>query len=415
MNNDNLDLTNRLKERFLRYISFNTQSNPRSGNHPSTDSQLEFAKMLADELIKIGLCDVSVDEKAYIMGTLPSNIGRKAPAVGFIAHIDSSPDYSAQHIKPQIIDNYNGRDIVLNTTLDIVMKVNEFPELTTYVGQTLITTDGTTLLSADDKAGVAEIVTAVEYLIENPQIERGDIKIGFTPDEEIGQGADFFDVEKFGAAFAYTLDGDEVGVLEFENFNAAGATVTFRGRMVHPGSAKGKMVNSLHIARKFMSMLPSEQAPEHTENYEGFFHLMSVNGNVEKTIIEYIIRDHDKTLFEKKKLMMQGIAAQLNLEFDGAVELEMKDQYYNMLEKIEPVKYIVDLAHEAMLDCGIQPRVKPIRGGTDGARLSYMGLPCPNIFAGGLNFHGPYEFVSLQSMNKAVEVILKIVEKVKDL
>jgi len=401
-------------DRFLRYIKVDTQSDPKSGLHPSTNSQLEFAKILAAELNTIGLSNVSVDEKAYVMATLPSNINRKVPVVGFVAHVDSSPDFSAKNINPQFVENYDGGDIVLNAEENIVMLVKDFPELRKYIGQTLITTDGTTLLSADDKSGLAEIVTAMEYLVEHPEIEHGEVKVGFTPDEEIGEGADFFDVQKFGADFAYTMDGDVVGSLEYENFNAASAKVAIIGRIVHPGSAKNMMKNSMLIAQKFISMLPAAEVPEHTEKYEGFFHLTQINGKVERTEMEFIIRDHDRDLFEKRKKLIQGIANQLNIEYgEGSINLVLKDQYYNMAEKIEPVKYIVDIAVEAMKECGIEPEIKAIRGGTDGARLSYMGLPCPNIFDGGLYFHGPYELIPVQSMEKAVEMILKIIEKVQ--
>ncbi|MBN2806308.1 MAG: peptidase T, partial [Prolixibacteraceae bacterium] len=330
------------------------------------------------------------------------------------AHVDASPDFSGKNINPQFVENYDGKAIVLNKELGIVLDPKMFPELLKYQGQTLITTDGTTLLSADDKAGLAEIVTAMEYLIEHPEIPHGEIKIGFTPDEEIGEGADFFDVQKFGADFAYTLDGGEIGELEYENFNAASAKVAIHGRIVHPGFAKNKMKNAILIAQKFMNMLPANEVPQHTEGFEGFYHLMDIQGKVELTTMEFIIRDHHRGKFETRKQLFQGIVDHLNLEFGaGTVVLEMRDQYYNMLEKIEPVKYIVDLAEEAMLECNITPKIKAIRGGTDGARLSYMGLPCPNIFAGGHNFHGKYEFVPVDSMVKAVEVILKIVEKVQ--
>jgi tripeptide aminopeptidase len=399
-------------KRFIKYVKVDTQSDPKSGMHPSTASQLEFSKNLAQELIEIGLSNVSVDEKAYVMATLPSNIDRKSLVVGFIAHVDTSSDSSGKNVNPQFVANYVGKDIILNTAENIVMSPVEFPELLNYVGQTLITTDGTSLLGADDKAGVAEIVTAMEFLVQHPEIPHGEVKICFTPDEEIGEGADYFDVEKFNADFAYTIDGDELGVIEFENFNAASAKITINGRIVHPGYAKNKMKNSMLIAQQLLSMLPADEIPEQTEGYEGFFHLTEISGKVEKTQMEFIIRDHNRPLFEKRKNIMQGIAHQLNKEFgDGTVELIMKDQYYNMLEKIEPVKYIIDIASEAMLECGIQPKIKAIRGGTDGARLSYMGLPCPNIFAGGQNFHGRFEFIPEESMVKAVEVILKIIEK----
>jgi tripeptide aminopeptidase len=401
-------------KRFIRYAKIDTQSDSRSGKHPSTATQLEFSKNLANELTEIGLINVSVDERAYIMATLPSNINREIPVVGFIAHIDTSSDSSGKNVNPQFVLNYDGKDIILNEKENIVMSPKEFPELLDYVGQTLITTDGTSLLGADDKAGITEIVTAMEFLVQHPEIPHGDVKIGFTPDEEIGEGADFFDIEKFGASFAYTIDGDELGVIEYENFNAASAKVTINGRTVHPGYAKNKMKNSILIAQKFLSMLPAAEIPERTDGFEGFFHLTELSGKVEKTEMEFIIRDHNRTIFEKRKELIREITDQLNLAYgEATVELILKDQYYNMLEKIEPVKYIIDIASEAMLECGVQPIIKAIRGGTDGARLSYMGLPCPNIFAGGQNFHGRYEFIPENSMVKAVEVILKIIDKVQ--
>jgi tripeptide aminopeptidase len=404
----------KLIERFIRYIKVETTSDPKSGLHPSTPSQLDFSKNLADELKSIGLTDVSVDEKAYVMASLPSNIKQKVPVVGFIAHVDTSPDFSGKNVNPQFVENYDGKAIVLNKEQDISLDPKVFPELLKYQGQTLITTDGTTLLSADDKAGLAEIVTAMEYLLSHPEIPHGEIKLGFTPDEEIGEGADYFDVQKFGADFAYTLDGGEIGELEYENFNAASAKVAIHGRIVHPGFAKNKMKNAILVAQKFMNMLPANEVPQHTEGFEGFYHLMDIQGKVELTTLEFIIRDHHRGKFEERKKQFRGIVDYLNLEYgEGTVVLEMKDQYYNMLEKIEPVKYIVDIAEQAMLECNIKPIIKAIRGGTDGARLSYMGLPCPNIFAGGHNFHGKYEFVPVDSMVKSVEVILKIVEKVQ--
>jgi len=406
-----LNVTNR----FIKYVKTDTQSDPKSGLHPSTGSQLDFSRYLARDLSEIGLSDVSVDDKAYVMATLPSNISKKTPVVGFIAHVDTSSDSSGKNVNPQFIFNYDGKDILLNEKENMVMSPHVFPELLNYVGQTLITTDGTTLLGADDKAGIAEIVTAMEFLVQHPEFKHGEVKICFTPDEEIGEGADFFDVEKFGADFAYTLDGDELGVIEYENFNAASARVVFNGRIVHPGYAKNKMKNSMLVAQKFLAMLPANEIPERTEGFEGFFHLIEISGKVERTEMEFIIRDHNRALFEKRKQQMKDITDQLNLEYGGGtVDLTLKDQYYNMLEKIEPVKYIIDIASEAMLECGVQPKIKAIRGGTDGARLSYMGLPCPNIFAGGQNFHGRYEFIAEESMVKAVEVILKIVEKVRE-
>jgi len=402
-----------LIERFIRYIKVETTSDPKSGLHPSTPSQLEFAKQLAAELIEIGLSDVSVDDNAYVMATLPSNIEKKVPVVGFIAHVDASPDFSGKNIQARFVENYDGGKITLNNDLGIELDPEVFPELLKYKGQTLITTDGTTLLSADDKAGLAEIVTAMEYLIRHPEIKHGDIKVGFTPDEEIGQGADFFNVEKFGADFAYTLDGGELGELEYENFNAASAKVKINGRIVHPGFAKNKMRNSLLIAQQFLNMLPANEVPQHTEGFEGFYHLMEMNGKVEETNMEFIIRDHNMDVFIQRKKLFNAIVEHLNLQYgEGAVELDMNDQYYNMLEQIKPVMYVVDIAEAAMIECGVTPIKKAIRGGTDGARLSYMGLPCPNVFAGGHNFHGKYEFVPVQSMVKAVEVVLKIVEKV---
>ena len=393
---------NNVVDRFIRYIKVDTQSDPKSGLHPSTVTQLDFAKELAKELESIGLQDVSVDEKSYIMATLPANIETDVPVIGFISHVDTSPDYTAKNVQPQFVENYDGEKIVLNKKENIVLNPEQFPELLRYNGDTLITTDGTTLLGADDKAGVAEIVTAMEYLINHPEIKHGEIKVGFTPDEEIGEGADFFDVEKFGADFAYTMDGGEIGELEYQNFNAAMATVTVNGRIVHPGYAKNKMVNSMLIAQKFIAMLPTGEVPEKTIGFEGFFHLMSIEGEVEKTTFQYIIRDHNRDLFEKRKQIFEGVASQLNIEFGAeTVVVDMKDQYYNMLEQIKPVMHIVDIAEEAMKECGVTPLLKAIRGGTDGARLSYMGLPCPNIFAGGHNFHGRYEFIPVNSMKKS--------------
>lgn len=409
-------MNDRVVDRFIRYVKVETTSDPRSGLHPSTPTQLAFAKDLAEELKAIGLSEVSVDDRAYVMATLPSNIEKNVPVVGFVAHVDASPDFSGKNVNPQLVENYNGEKILLNKELNIELDPELFPELLQYEGQTLITTDGTTLLSADDKAGLSEIVSAMEYLIEHPEIPHGTIKVGFTPDEEIGQGADFFDVEKFGADFAYTMDGGELGELEYENFNAAGAKVKINGRIVHPGFAKNKMKNSILIAQQFLNMLPANEVPQHTEGFEGFYHLMEFVGKVEETRLEFIIRDHNRSIFEHRKALFEGIVNQLNLQYgEGTVELDMKDQYYNMLEKIKPVKYVVDIAEQAMIDCGITPKIKAIRGGTDGARLSYMGLPCPNVFAGGHNFHGKYEFVPVESMKKAVEVILKIVEKVMEI
>jgi len=400
-------------DRFLKYVVVDTQSDTDTGLTPSTPGQMEFAEKLADELKAIGLQDVTLDENGYVMATVPATTQKDVPVIGFVAHMDTSPDFSGKHVKPRVINNYQGGDIVLNEAKGITLKVNDFPEVEHYKGQDLVVTDGTTLLGADDKAGVAEIVTAAEYLIQHPEIEHGKIRFGFTPDEEIGAGADHFNVEQFGAEFAYTLDGSQIGELEYENFNAAGAKVTVNGRMVHPGYAKNKMRNSIRIANQIMTMLPRHETPEHTDGYEGFYHLMSFNGDVEKTEMMYIIRDFKRDRFEDRKKEMQHLINKINAEYgQGTAVVEIKDQYYNMREKVEPVMHVVDFAKQAMEEVGVTPIVKPIRGGTDGSRLSYMGLPCPNIFAGGHNFHGRFEFVPVQSMQKAVEVILKISELV---
>jgi len=368
-----------------------------------------FAQHLENELKEMGLSNISLDENGYLMATLPGNIsGRKVPTVGFIAHLDTSPDMSGHHVSPRIVENYDGSSITLNTEKGIVLSPDEFPELLNYVGQTLIVTDGNTLLGADDKAGIAEIITAVDYLIKHPEIKHGDIRIAFNPDEEIGKGAHKFDVERFGADWAYTMDGGEIGELEYENFNAAVARVTFKGRNVHPGSAKHKMINSIRIANQFAIMLPRWETPEHTEGYEGFYHLISIEGTVEETVLTYIIRDHDRDRFERRKKELEHLARKINHEFPDCVTLEIKDQYYNMREKIEPVMHIISVAEQAMRNAGVTPKVVPIRGGTDGAQLSFKGLPCPNIFAGGLNFHGRYEYVPVESMRKASEVIVEI-------
>lgn len=396
-------------ERFIRYAKDYTTSDPESKTCPSTKRQMDFMKKLEAELKEIGLHEVELDKNGYLMATIPANTSEKAPVIGFIAHVDTSPDFAGENVQPQIVEKYNGKVIQLknNVTIDPV----EFPEIIQYKGQDIITADGTTLLGADDKAGVAEIVTAAEILLNSEKIKHGKIRIGFTPDEEIGRGADKFDVKKFGADFAYTLDGGEIGELEFENFNAAGAKITIQGRSVHPGFAKDKMINATLAAHKIISMLPPTQRPEHTEKYEGFYHLMSLNGNVEKAEMQFIIRDHDFEKFEEKKKLLKEIVQLVNMEFGRElVQLELKDQYYNMRQKIEPVMHVVERAKEAMKKAGIQPNVKAIRGGTDGARLSYEGLPCPNIFAGGHNFHGPFEFIPIPSMQKAVEVILNIAE-----
>lgn len=400
-----------ITDRFLKYVSFDTQSDPASDTTPSTKKQWDIANHLVEELQAIGLQDVSIDDHAYIMATLPGNVEHKVPVIGFISHFDTSPDYTATNVKPQIHKNYDGQDIVLNQENNIVLSPSYFDDLLMYKGQTLITTDGTTLLGADDKAGVAEIVTAMEYLIQHPEIKHGEIRIGFTPDEEIGLGAHKFDVDKFNAEWAYTMDGSQVGELEYENFNAAGAVVTVHGKIVHPGYAKGKMVNSMLIANEFISALPKNEIPQETEGYEGFFHLTDIKGSVEKTTLEYIIRDHDMDLYEKRKLLMLATAKGINDKIGSeAIEVTIKDQYFNMREKVEPVMHIVDVAEQAMKDLGIKPLIKAIRGGTDGSQLSYKGLPCPNIFAGGHNFHGRYEYVPVESMIKATEVIVKIAE-----
>ena len=396
-------------ERFLRYVKIDTQSDPESETCPSTSKQWNLANLLVQELKGMGMADVSIDDKAYIMATLPSNLDKKIPTIGFISHFDTSPDFSATDVNPQIHKNYDGKDIVLNN--EITLSPNYFEDLLLYKGQTIITTDGNTLLGADDKAGIAEIMTAMDYLIKHPEIKHGEIKVGFTPDEEIGRGAHLFDVEKFGADWAYTMDGSQIGELEFENFNAAGAKVKIGGKIVHPGYAKGKMINSMLIASEFINALPKNEIPEKTEGYEGFFHLTQIKGDVESTELQYIIRDHDKVLFEKRKSDFQEVANQLNKKNgNDLIQVEIKDQYYNMREKIEPVMHIVDIAEEAMKSLGIKPLIKAIRGGTDGSQLSYKGLPCPNIFAGGHNFHGRYEYVPLESMIKASEVIVKIAE-----
>ena len=395
-------------DKFIKYVKIDTESDTQTGMTPSTPGQMVLAQELVKELEEMGMSQVSLDENGYVMAVLPSNIDKEVPTVGFISHMDTSPDFTGKHVKPQFVENYDGGDIVLNKEKNIIMKVADFPD---FKGQTLITTDGTTLLGADDKAGVAEIMTAVEYLINHPEIKHGAVHVGFTPDEEIGQGADFFNVQKFGADFAYTLDGGELVELQFENFNAAYAEVTFKGRNVHPGMAKDKMINSMNIVQEFRSQLPKDEVPERTENYEGFYHLLGIEGSVENSKLKYIIRDFDITAYEARKHKFETICKELQLQYgEENVILEMKDQYFNMREKIEPVKYIVDIAEQSMKDVGVTPMVVPIRGGTDGSRLSYMGLPCPNIFAGGHNFHGRFEYVPVNSMQKAVDVILKVVE-----
>lgn len=395
-------------ERFIKYVKFDTKANDDSNTVPSTPGQLVLAKELGKELEQLGLSDVSVDENGYVMATLPSNIDRKVPTVGFIAHMDTSPDMSGTNVNPRFVENYDGGDIKLSE--EVTLSPKEFSELKEYIGETLITTDGTTLLGADDKAGIAEIITAIEYLMEHPELPHGTIKIGFTPDEEIGRGPNHFDVQKFGADLAYTMDGGAVGELEYENFNAAGAKVTIHGRNVHPGYAKNKMVNSVLIANEFIALLPENETPQTTEGYEGFYHLNSINGDVEKTVLSYIIRDFDQESFEGRKQHMAQLAEELNKKYPNRVSIEIKDQYKNMREKIEPVMYVVENAVKAMELAGVKPLVRPIRGGTDGARLSFVGLPTPNIFAGGLNFHGKYEYVPVSSMEKAVQVILNLVD-----
>lgn len=404
-------MTTTLTNRFLKYVSFHTTSDESTRLTPSTPGQMVFAQYLAEELKSIGMSDVTLDDNGYIMATLPANTDDK-PVVGFIAHMDTAPDASGKDIKARIVNGYDGKDIVLNAEKGIVLETAVYPEITRYKGQDIIVTDGTTLLGADDKAGVAEIVTAMEYLCRHPEVKHGKIRIGFTPDEEIGEGADHFDVKAFGCDFAYTMDGGAIGELEFENFNAASLKVSIHGVNVHPGYGYRKMKNSMVIANRFMSMLPADETPAETQGYEGFFHLVGMSGSVEQTTLTYIIRDHDRDHFEARKQLAVQIADQLNDEYgEGTVEVAMHDQYYNMREKVEPVMHIVTLVEEAMKEVGVTPKVQPIRGGTDGARLSFEGLPCPNIFAGGENFHSRFEYVPVQSMDKAMQVILKIIEK----
>ncbi|MDA9335398.1 peptidase T [Flavobacteriaceae bacterium] len=397
--------------RFISYVKIDTESDPDSASTPSTEKQWDLANKLADELKAIGMQEVSIDENAYIMATLPSNVSHQVPTIGFVSHFDTSPDFTAAHVNPQIIENYDGKDIVLNKDENIVLSPDYFEDLLLYKGKTLITTDGTTLLGADDKAGVCEIVSAMEYLIQHPELKHGTIKVGFTPDEEIGRGAHKFDVKKFGADWAYTMDGSQIGELEYENFNAAGAKVKVKGKIVHPGYAKGKMVNSMYYASKFIEALPKNETPEKTEGYEGFYHLHNMEGNVEDSLLHYIIRDHDRDKFERRKQYLIDLVDSMNSEFGSSIfEIEINDQYYNMKEMVVPVMQIVDLAEDAMKALNITPLIKPIRGGTDGSQLSFMGLPCPNIFAGGHNFHGRYEYVPLESILSATEVICKIAE-----
>lgn len=398
----------KLVDRFLDYVSYDTQSDELTNMTPSTPGQKIFVKHLKEELEKMNLEDISLDDNGYLMATLPANTDKKIPVIGFIAHVDTAPDMSGKHVKPRFVENYDGGDIILNMEKEILLSPKEFPELKNYIGQTLIVTDGTTLLGADDKAGIAEIVTAVAYLQAHPEIKHGKIRIAFNPDEEIGKGAHKFDVARFGCDFAYTMDGGEIGELEYENFNAASAKITIKGRNVHPGSAKHKMINSIRVASNFIAMLPRWETPEHTEGYEGFYHLIGIEGNVEQTTLSYIIRDHDRNRFESRKREIEHLVRKTNTEYPGCASVEINDQYYNMREKIEPVMYVVNYAEEAMRAAGVKPKVQPIRGGTDGAQLSFKGLPCPNIFAGGLNFHGRYEYVPVPSMEKATEVIVNI-------
>lgn len=399
-------------DRFISYVTIDTQSDPNSDSTPSTEKQWVLAKNLVEELNQIGLEDVSIDANSYIMATLPSNIDKEVPVVGFISHFDTSPDFTGTNVNPRLIHNYDGKDIVLNEENNIVLSPDYFDDLLLYKGQTLIVTDGTTLLGADDKAGITEIMTAMEYLIQHPEIQHGPIRIGFTPDEEIGRGAHKFDVKKFNAEWAYTIDGSRVGELEYENFNAAGAKITATGKSVHPGYAKGKMVNAIGLIGEFMNLLPKKEVPELTAGRDGFFHINQLRGEIEKAELELIIRDHDKSLFEDRKELLKNIISDLNKKHGDYLSVEIKDQYFNMKQKIEPVFHVVDIAKEAMQELGIEPIIKPIRGGTDGSQLSYMGLPCPNIFAGGHNFHGKYEYVPVESMQKAVDVIVKICELV---
>ncbi len=400
----------KVEERFIRYARIDTQSDPENEQCPSTEKQWNLAKLLAKELQAMGLEDVTLDDHAYVMATLPANTDKDIPVIGFIAHMDTAPDFTAENVKPQLHKNYDGGNLILNKEQDIIMSPKDFGELSGYKGQTLITTDGNTLLGADDKAGIAEIIAAVEYLMEHPEIKHGKVRIAFNPDEEVGRGAHLFDVKKFGAKWAYTLDGGPVGELEFENFNAAGAKVTIQGKSVHPGTAYHTMVNSMLIAGEFIRSFPEKETPQETRGHEGFFHLYQMEGRVEKTILQYIIRDHDRKLFKEKKNLFMEKAEAINKKYGPVLKVEMEDQYYNMREKIEPQMHIIEIAEGAMKTLGIKPVVKAIRGGTDGAQLSFKGLPCPNLFTGGHNYHGRYEYIPVESMYKAVDVIVKIVE-----
>lgn len=400
-----------LVERFIKYVKIDTQSDVKSPTCPSTEKQFDLANVIIEDLKDIGLKDISLDENGYIMATLPSNIDKDVPTIGFIAHMDTAPDYSGKDVNPRIVEDYDGKEIVLSAEDNTIMSPSDFPELLNYKGQNLIVTDGRTLLGADNKAGIAEILEAVDHLVKNPEIKHGEIKVGFTPDEEIGRGANLFDVEKFGAKYAYTIDGGEIGELEYENFNAATVKLKITGRNIHPGTAKNKMINSMIIGMELNGMLPADQRPEHTEKYEGFFLLHKIEGSVENTEMTYIVRDHDRAKFLSKKELITEAAVYLNSKYgEGAVEVEITDSYFNMKEKIEPVMEIIDIAKKSMEEVGVTPIIKPIRGGTDGARLSYMGLPCPNIFTGGHNFHGKFEYIPVESMKKAVEVIIKVAE-----
>lgn len=399
----------KILDKFLRYVALDTTSDPESPTQPSTQKQLELSKLLVKELQELGIADATLDKDGYVMATIEANCDCNIPTIGFIAHVDTAPDVSGANIKPQIISNYDGGDILLSKESGLSLKVEEFPEMVQYKGQTIITTDGTTLLGADDKAGVAEIMSAVEYIVNHPEFKHGKIKIGFTPDEEIGHGVDAFDVARFGADYAYTMDGGMIGELEYENFNAAGAKVHIQGRNIHPGYAKNKMINAIIVAMELNAMLPVEQRPEFTQDYEGFIHVIGLNGSVEEATIQYIVRDHDFAKFEEKKALLTACVEFLNKKYGNILTLDMKDQYYNMIKEVEPHYHIIDKAVKAMEMAGITPHIQPIRGGTDGARLSFMGLPCPNIFAGGHNFHGKLEFVPLESMEAATKVILNIV------
>ena len=399
-------------DRFIKYARIDTQSDESSTQTPSTQKQFNLAKEVEKEAVEMGLSDVSLDNNCYLTATLPANTRKDVPVIGFIAHFDTSPDMSGENVNPRIVKNYNGEDILLNESKKVIMSPTDFPELLHHVGEDIIVTDGTTLLGADDKAGIAEIMSAMQYLLDHPEIEHGKIRIGFTPDEEIGRGADKFDVAKFGAEWAYTIDGGELGELEFENFNAASAKIDIQGRNVHPGYAKNKMINALHVSNELIAMLPEHERPERTEGYEGFFHLISQSGTVEEVQLSFIIRDHDHAKFEERKSLMVNVVERLNKKYGNRLILDMKDQYYNMREKVEPVMHVVDYAARAMEEVGVKPHIRPIRGGTDGARLSFMGLPCPNIFAGGMNFHGRFEFLPIPSLRKASQVIVKIAELV---